>query len=119
VWYLSEIEQSMERVQVEPASISADDVAEIVFTSGTTAEPKGVVITHRNLAAQIPPIENQIAPYRKYVRPLAPIERKAEFSWAGTALRTGRIGHSWRWPSPQWTHRGHFRRRASSKQLDG
>ena len=40
----------------------------IVFTSGTTAEPKDVVITHRNLAAQLQPIENQIAPYRKYLR---------------------------------------------------
>ena len=37
------------------------------------AEPKGVVITHRNLAAQIRPIEDQIAPYRKYVRPFAPL----------------------------------------------
>ena len=50
-----------------------DDVAEIVFTSGTTAEPKGVIVTHRNLAAQLAPIDAQFAPYRKYVRPFAPL----------------------------------------------
>src|SRR6185312_8011179 len=73
VWRLSEIEQSTEQVQPERTPVSADDVAEIVFTSGTTAEPKGVVISHRNLAAQIRPIEDQIAPYRRYVRPFAPL----------------------------------------------
>jgi long-chain acyl-CoA synthetase len=57
----------------ESRPVYEDDIAEIVFTSGTTAEPKGVVITHRNLAAQIPPIEDQIAPYRKYVRPFFPL----------------------------------------------
>ena len=74
VWHLAEIEQA-ER-QTFPAGIQAlnsDDVAEIVFTSGTTAEPKGVIITHRNLAASLRPVEEQIAPYVKYVRPFAPL----------------------------------------------
>ena len=60
VWRLSEIEQVGEPANLEPVPLYADDVAEIVFTSGTTAEPKGVIITHRNLAAQLRPIENQI-----------------------------------------------------------
>lgn len=70
---LSELEQASEPVSVEPIPVYADDVAEIVFTSGTTAEPKGVIITHRNLAAQLGPIEEQFQPYRKYVRPFAPL----------------------------------------------
>lgn len=73
VWRLLEIEQAKEPTNVDPVPLYADDVAEIVFTSGTTAEPKGVIITHRNLAAQLRPIEDQIAPYRKYVRPFAPL----------------------------------------------
>ncbi len=73
VWRLSEIEHVREPTNLEPVPLYADDVAEIVFTSGTTAEPKGVIVTHRNLAAQLRPIEDQIAPYRKYVRPFAPL----------------------------------------------
>jgi len=73
VWRLAEIEQNSKLVEFTPVQILEDDPAEIVFTSGTTAEPKGVIITHRNLAAQLRPIEAQIAPYRKYVRPFAPL----------------------------------------------
>lgn len=73
IWPLSEIELNAQQVHLEPVSISSDDIAEIVFTSGTTAEPKGVIMTHRSFAAQIQPLEDQIAPYRKYVRPFAPI----------------------------------------------
>ncbi len=32
-----------------PPSIAEDDPAELFYTSGTTAHPKGVVLTHRNL----------------------------------------------------------------------
>ena len=41
--------------------LTADDTAEIIFTSGATADPKGVVITHRNILANIVPIEREIA----------------------------------------------------------
>ena len=33
---------------------------QIVFTSGTTAEPKGVVITHGNVLANIAPLEREM-----------------------------------------------------------
>jgi long-chain acyl-CoA synthetase len=52
---------------------TADTVAEIIFTSGATAEPKGVVITHRNILANIIPIEREMAKYKKYARPFLPI----------------------------------------------
>jgi long-chain acyl-CoA synthetase len=47
--------------------------AEIIFTSGATAEPKGVVLTHKNILANIVPIEREMAKYRKYARPFRPI----------------------------------------------
>ena len=34
---------------VEPDDIKDDDLAELFYTSGTTANPKGVMMTHRNL----------------------------------------------------------------------
>jgi long-chain acyl-CoA synthetase len=53
--------------------IDADDLAEIIFTSGTTAEPKGVCLTHRNLMANIAPLETEIEKYLKFERPFHPI----------------------------------------------
>lgn len=64
---------SVPRAENSPLSIAKDDIVEIIFTSGATAEPKGVVITHRNLLANIVPIETEMAKYRKYSRPFSPI----------------------------------------------
>ncbi|HEY7616101.1 MAG TPA: AMP-binding protein, partial [Terriglobales bacterium] len=58
---------------VSPSGIGGDDTLEIVFTSGTTAEPKGVVITHGNVLANIAPLEREIRSYQKYERFVHPI----------------------------------------------
>jgi len=49
-----------------PWPIQASDPLEIVFTSGTTAEPKGVVLTHANVIGNLVPIETEIKKYLKY-----------------------------------------------------
>ena len=55
------------------ASISRDDVVEIVYTSGTTGEPKGVVHRHRNIVANLKPFKDEIDKYKKLAWPFQPI----------------------------------------------
>jgi len=54
-------------------AISRDDIIQIIFTSGATAEPKGVVIRHRNVIANIVPVEREVIKYRKYTRLFHPL----------------------------------------------
>ncbi|MGC2638264.1 MAG: AMP-binding protein [Acidobacteriaceae bacterium] len=56
----------------EPA-LTLDTPFQVLFTSGTTAEPKGIVHTHRNVLASLDPIEREMQKYLKYERPFHPI----------------------------------------------
>jgi long-chain acyl-CoA synthetase len=60
-----------ERLADEP--VTRNHIAQILFTSGTTAEPRGVVLTHGNFLANLEPLERGIAPYRKYERWFHPL----------------------------------------------
>lgn len=53
--------------------VTRKDAVEIVFTSGTTAEPRGVVITHGNVLANIEPLEPEIQKYLRYERIFHPL----------------------------------------------
>jgi long-chain acyl-CoA synthetase len=53
--------------------LSRKDTLEIVFTSGTTAEPRGVVISHGNVLANIEPLETEIRKYLRYERIFHPL----------------------------------------------
>jgi long-chain acyl-CoA synthetase len=56
-----------------PVELGRNDVLEIVFTSGTTSEPKGVVLTHGNVLANVEPLETEVNQYLKYERLVHPI----------------------------------------------
>jgi len=54
-------------------NITQDTIVEIVYTSGTTSDPKGVVLTHRNLLTNLLPLEKEIRKYLKWERFFHPI----------------------------------------------
>jgi long-chain acyl-CoA synthetase len=71
-WRLARLDWRDAR-RAPPVALTTDDVAEIVFTSGATAEPKGVVITHRNILANIVPVEREVSKYRRWGGPFFPL----------------------------------------------
>ena len=55
------------------SGLSADTPLQILFTSGTTGEPKGIVITHGNVLSSVGPIEDGAQPYMRYERFVHPL----------------------------------------------
>jgi long-chain acyl-CoA synthetase len=72
VWRFADVDWQRDGPMPDVA-IQRDDIIEIIYTSGATAEPKGVVIRHRNVLANIVPVEREILKYRRYARPFHPI----------------------------------------------
>ena len=73
VWRLADLEWSRTSGEGPSVQIEKDDIAEIVFTSGATGEPKGVLITHGNILANIISPEQIVSKYRKWFRPVFPL----------------------------------------------
>ena len=72
VWRFADFDWSADG-PMPAVSVTRDDLVQIIFTSGATADPKGVIIRHRNVLANIVPVEGEIAKYRKYARPVHPL----------------------------------------------
>jgi len=76
VLLLEELSETVARHSAAPfpsPSLARSDRLEIVFTSGTTSEPKGVVITHGNVLANLEPLEAEMEKYLKYERLVHPL----------------------------------------------
>lgn len=74
--HMEELSEAVSRHSSQPVPVQAaepDALVEIIFTSGTTAEPKGVCLSHRNLLANLAPLEQEIAKYRRWERPFHPL----------------------------------------------
>ena len=72
VWRFADLDWQADGPMPEVA-LTRDDVIQIIFTSGATAEPKGVVIRHRNVLANTVPVEREVVKYRRSVRLFHPL----------------------------------------------
>jgi long-chain acyl-CoA synthetase len=68
-----EVEALPEASPLHLKDVSPSDIVQIVYTSGTTARPKGVVHRHSNICANLRPFQSEIDRYKKWARPFQPI----------------------------------------------
>jgi long-chain acyl-CoA synthetase len=80
--FASMLKRGRAAAKLPSSAVAPDDVAAFVYTSGTTGEPKGVVLTHKNFCANV----NGLTP----LFPLTSEDRSLSFlPWAHAFGQTG------------------------------
>ena len=82
---------ALERFVGNPARTKLDDVATIIFSSGSTGDPKGVLLTHYNLAANVEQL-NQVFMLHNDDRILGILPFFHSFGFTGTLCLTSAVG---------------------------
>ena len=75
----------------EEVGIFPEDLAEIIFTSGTTGDPKGVTLTHRNITSNLSSV-SQYVPGKASDRLLSVLPLSHMFEQMGGLLLALRVG---------------------------
>ena len=70
---LAELTSRRDSARYPSPPLARQDTLQIIFTSGTTAEPRGVVISHGNVLANIEPVGREIQKYLRYERIFHPL----------------------------------------------
>jgi long-chain acyl-CoA synthetase len=87
-----------ERMPVALPTVGPDTLAEIIFTSGTTGDPKGVMLSHRNVAANVDSILAAI-PLPRDARMLSLLPLSHMFEQVGGCFCPLAVGAAIRYPS--------------------
>ncbi len=51
--FVKELTDKIDETRFKKPRLTEDDIAELMYTSGTTGDPKGVILTHKNIGSNI------------------------------------------------------------------
>lgn len=57
---LEELINEFDQIKFIPSQIFEDDIVQILYTSGTTGDPKGVLLSHKNIVSNINVVKNLV-----------------------------------------------------------